>query len=419
MSVVSIICFVLFFLILLLARKKDFFSPAKVFTLVWLLAIGLTDLKLSRLQITWSGLAWFSLLLAVFSFLLGVYIVYVLFFNKNILKINDVRLIFTKSEINENLLYIIIITLFMFYSISYIITYLIRGFVPIFTRMPEIARTKWGIFGIGSFVYTIPAILYLSLIYVFISKTNIMRKFIIFSIMLISFITYVFLLNRFYLLLPIALFVILLYYKTNRLRPRNILIVLIIFSIIFFEISNLRLSRYAINILYYLSEMKFGKEYAILTEPYMYISMNLENFANAIGKLDFHTYGYFVFDFLLKPIGLKDLISEYVHIEEFPHIINRAYNTYTMFFIYYRDFGFVGLFVIPLLFGALVSYIYYKMRLNPTIYNISFYGMLIFVVAFSFFVPILHWIHYVFNLILIYITTYFITNKKFIIKGDN
>ncbi len=418
MSSVSVICFVLFFLIFLLGRKKDFFSPAKVFALVWLLTIGLTDLKLSRLQITWNGLAWFSLLLAIFSFLLGVYIVYVLFFYSKFLKIEEVRSRFSKTEIDENLLYKIIIVLFVLYSTSYIITYMIRGFVPIFTKMPEIARTKWGVFGIGSFVLTIPAILYLSMIYVFISKTILSRKLIIIFVMLSSFITYVFLLNRFYLLLPIALFLILLYYKTNKLRPRNILIILLVFSLIFFEISSLRLSRYAINILYYLSEMKFGKEYAIFTEPYMYISMNLENFANAVGKLDFFTYGYFVFDFLLKPIGLKDLISDYVYIKEFPNIINRAYNTYTMFFIYYRDFGFAGLFIIPLLLGSFVSYLYYKMRLNPTIFNISFYGMLIFVVAFSFFVPILHWIHYVFNLILIYITTYFITSKKNITIGD-
>ncbi|MDF1610888.1 O-antigen polymerase [Stygiobacter electus] len=417
MSAVSITCFILFILILILGKRKDFFSPAKVFALVWLMTIGLTDLKLSRLQITWDGIAWFSLLLAIFSFLLGVYVVYVLFFDTNYLRIKDVRFSFTKAEIDENLLFKIIIVLFTLYSVSYFITYMIRGFVPIFTKMPEIARTKWGVFGIGSFVLTIPAILYLSLIYIFISKTNFARKLTIIFVMLTSFITYVFLLNRFYLLLPIALFLILLYYKTNKLRPRNILIILLVFSLIFFEISSLRLSRYAINILYYLSEMKFGKEYAIFTEPYMYISMNLENFANAVGKLDFFTYGYFVFDFVLKPIGLKDLISDYVYIKEFPNIINHAYNTYTMFFIYYRDFGFAGLFVIPLLFGSFVSYVYYKMRMNPTIYNISFYGMLIFVVAFSFFVPIIHWIHFVFNLILIYITTFLITCKKNIIAG--
>lgn len=413
MTAISVTCFILFILIILLGRTSDFFSPSKIFSLVWLLAIGLTDMKLSRLQIHWNTFAWFSLLLPIFSFLLGSFIIYVSFFNTKFLKIHSIRSMFSQNNIDDKVLYKIILTLFILYFISYSITYFIRGFIPLFTNYPEIARTKWGVFGFGSFVLTIPAILYLSFIYIFLTKTEKSNKIIVIFISIISFISYLFLLNRFYLLLPLALFFVLFYYKTNKLRPRNIFIVVFLFSLIFFEISHLRLSRYAINILYYLSEMKYGIKYALFTEPYMYIAMNLENFANAIGKIDFHTYGYFVFDFILKPTGMKEMISDYIYIKEFPGMINKAYNTYTMFFIYYRDFGLFGLFFIPLLLGISVSFLYYKMRINPTIYNISLYGMLIFVIAFSFFVPILHWIHYVFNLVLIYVTTFFITNENF------
>ena len=411
MSPVALISFISFFILLLTFFKKDtdVFSPGRLFALIWLLAIGLAELKLSRFQFGWTLYSWFALIVPIFSFLLGVFIVYVINSNAKIDPIINVRTRFRVSEINVHMLYAVIIILFILYSISFTVTYMIRGFLPMFTKMPEVARTKWGVFGYGVFVLSIPTILYLSFLYLFIVKQNISKKIVVSMIVLVAVATYATLLNRFYLILPIFLLVIALYYKTFKLRPRNMIILLLFFFIVFFGISSVRMSRYAINILFYLSDMKYNIHYAIFTEPYMYVTMNLENYARAVEKLNVFTYGFFSSDFLLFATGLKQELMEYMRVTEFPYIITSTYNTYTMFFIYYRDFGLFGVLILPLLLGGGISSIYYRMRKCPDIVNVSLYGLCVFVLVFSFFVPILHWIHFVFNITLVYLSTMIIT----------
>lgn len=414
MSPISIISFAIASLLILTFFKKgtDIFSPGRLFTVIWVIAIGLAELKLSRFQFEWSYYSWFVLIVPVFSFLLGTFVVYVIHTGGKVHPIMKIRNNFTISELNTQSLFGIIIFLFLLYSVSYTITYLIRGFVPMFTKMPEVARTKWGVFGYGTFVLSIPTIIYLCLLYLSLVQKNYGRKFWVTMILIIAAITYSFLLNRFYLILPIILLVITLYYKSFKLRPRNMFILFSIFFTVFYGISAIRLSRYAINILYYLSDMKYGIEYAIFTEPYMYVTMNLENFSNAVQRLDVFTYGYFTSDFILFPLGLKKELLEYMRIEEFPYMITSAFNTYTMFFIYYRDFGLFGVLFIPLILGGVIKAIYFRMRRYPSITNVSLYGLCVFVFVFSFFVPILHWIHFVFNVFLIYLTTMAITNNN-------
>lgn len=415
MSLISQIAFLVFFLLLLTLLKKetDIFSPARLFSLIWLLAIGLAELKLSRFQFEWSSFSWFALIIPVLSVLLGIFIVYVINHYNKLYRIVDVRSRYSESQLNTNLLFTIILTLFALYSISFIITFIIRGFVPMFTKMPEVARSKWGVFGYGMFVLSIPTIMYLAFLYLFFVKENMKKKVLISFILVIAMGSYSTLLNRFYLLLPIALIIVSLYYKTNKLRPKNILLFLLVFCLVFFGISSIRLSRYAINILYYFSDMKYSKDYAIFTEPYMYITMNLENYAKAVKSLNEFTYGYFTSDFILFPLGLKKELLEYMRIDEFPYIITSAYNTYTMFFIYYRDFGLFGILFLPLILGGVASSVYYKMRSSPNIINVTMYGLCIFILVFSFFVPIIHWIHFVFNVVLLYFSTFLISNEKY------
>lgn len=414
MSAVSVICFLLLFLLLLtfFRRRTDIFSPGRLFSIIWLLAVGLTELKLSRFQFEWTTYSWFALIIPIISFLLGIFIVYVINYNNHIDRINAVRIKFNEAQIDIDMLFMIIITLFILYSVSFTITYMIRGFLPMFTKMPEVARTKWGVFGYGVFVLSIPTILYLSFLYLFLVKEKHFKKILISIIFLIATATYSTLLNRFYLILPIVMLIVTLYYKTFKLRPRNMIVLLLFFCIVFFGISTIRMSRYAINILYYLSDMKYNIHYAVFTEPYMYVTMNLENYAKAVQNLNVFTYGYFSSDFILFATGLKQQLFEYMRIVEFPNIITSTYNTYTMFFIYYRDFGLYGVLFMPLIFGGVISSVYYRMRKQPNIKNVSLYGLCVFVIIFSFFVPIVHWIHFVFNTTIIYISTFLVTKSR-------
>ncbi len=415
MSIISYICFLSFILLVISLFKKDtdVFSPGRLFILIWTLSIGLTDLKLSKFQHQWSLFGWISLFIPLASFLLGVFAMYVLNFEKPLKKISSIRESIKNVSINSDLLYKNIIILTFAYLISYLVTYLIVGYITIFTAMPDIARKGWNLFGFGLLVQSIPSILYLIVLFIFLTKAQTKRKFILIFLFFIAFITYFLLLQRYYLIFAIFISSVFLYYSSNKLRPRNVFIVFTILGSLFFWISSIRLGRYATNFLYYLSRMKFNIKYSYLTEPYMYIVMNLENFVNSVSKLKFFTYGLSTFDFIFALTGLKHPVTEYLHLPEYPNLITTSYNTYTMFFIYYWDYGLIGLMLIPFILGFTFSVLYYKMRREPNIHTISIYSIFSFVIAFSFFVPLISFLHFVFNLTLIYLIT-----KLIIIPGN-
>lgn len=413
MTLISFICFIIFFLLLFsfFLKDTDIFSPARIFILVWSLAIGLADLKLSRFQLVWHTYSWIVLMVAIISTLCGMFVVFVIFFSKKKSNIHSVRKYFQNIQINSNRLYYFILFLFISYIISFIVTALVKGYIPLFVFASDAARSQWGIFGFGLFIQIVPSLIYFIILYFILAKGLKFKKMVLFFLLLISVLTYLMILQRFYFIYCIILIVVFAYYSTEKINIRNILIVFFLLLLIIYGISSIRTSRYAVNIVHFISNMKYSSKYAIFTEPYMYIVMNLENFANAVLKLENFDYGYNTFDFILALTGLKHPLYEYANIINFPFIVTSNFNTYTMYFAYYRDFGILGLFILSFIFGMIVSYIYYIMKLNPTINNISLYGSFVFVLIFSFFVPITSWLHFIFNLILIFLVTKIIIIK--------
>jgi oligosaccharide repeat unit polymerase len=134
----------------------------------------------------------------------------------------------------------------------------------------------------------------------------------------------------------------------------------------------------------------------------MYFVMNLENFARSVNHLDYHTYGYFTFDFITSIAGLKYWIVEYFNLERMPYLIS-GYNTYTAFWWFYSDFGVIGLALIPWVLGFSAGLLYYRMRSRPTIKSVTAYGVMIFIMLFSFFNFPISFLWFEYNLLMIYL----------------
>ncbi|MBU2494428.1 MAG: oligosaccharide repeat unit polymerase [Bacteroidetes bacterium] len=407
MTYISIISFTIFFVLIITFAKKgtDIFAPARIFTIVWSLAIGLAELKLSWHQVQWNIFSWLVIIISIASVLLGMFIIYVINFGKLNYSINKTRYLIRSSELNPNVLYKIIIFVFLLYMISYITIYLIVGFIPLFTALPNITRTKWSVFGFGLIIHLAPAIIYFVFLYYLTIRKNISKKILLGLLVILTLVSFLLLLQRFDLVIAIVLSTVFLYYGSNKFKPRNVIIVFILFIAFMYSISTIRVSSLFIEYLYYTSKMKIGMQYAFLTEPYMYIVMNLENFAHAVNDFTSFSFGYYTFDFILALSGLKHWIAEYASLNDFPGLITEEFNTYSMFFSYYRDFGVLGLFLLSMGFGMLVSSFYYKMRRNPNVHTISIYGIFFIVIVFSFFIPMLSWLYFILNLATIYYLT--------------
>ena len=406
-SWISIFCFCVFFILIISLFKKgtDVFSPARLFLIIWSLAIGLADLKLSRYQQVWTSYSWIMLWIALFSMLTGMFVMYVINLDKPVEKIESIRTLLKKKTFTSGVLLRYILFLFVAYIVSYVVSTLVIGFIPLFTRFPGVARNDWGIFGFGLFVQSFPSIIYLIILYFAITKGHTSQKVLLALVLIVTFVTYTLLLQRYYIVFAILLSVIALYYLTNVLRFKNTLIIFVIIFISVFSMTFIRLTGTIANYLYYLSDMRYSVKYAAFTEPYMYIVMNLENFANAVQNVQQFAYGTFSLDFVFALSGLKHQLIQYMNLLEYPNLITNNYNTYTMFFIYYWDFGILGLGFIPLIIGALISATYYRMRRNPNLNTVSVYSIFAFVIIFSFFVPIISFLHFVFNLLVIFFVT--------------
>jgi oligosaccharide repeat unit polymerase len=390
----------------LFKKGADVISPMRLYAIIWSLAIGMAELKLSRFQNEWSAYSWIVMSTCILGTLIGMFALYVVNFGKASFPVSEIREYFKSYNIKSKYLFFAVIALFISYIVSYVAIYLIQGYIPYFTLHPDTARTKWGgIFGIGLLVQAIPSILYLVFIYyVFVRKEK-LKKTILVIIALLTVITYLFILQRYFLILPLIMVFVLGYYCTKKISKRNVLIFVLLAGIILYGISSLRVSAYAFNILYVISEMKVPVKYAFISEPYMYVVMNLENFARACNYLDNFNYGFFTFDFVLALTGVKASLTEYLRAPQFPYIITNSFNTYTMYFEFYRDFGIYGTGFLSFAFGAFASHLFYRLKRKPDLNSISMYAVCIFVIIFSFFVPIISWLIFVFNVIVIYYVT--------------
>jgi oligosaccharide repeat unit polymerase len=370
----------------------------------------LTDLKLSHLQHEWPPIVWLQVLIGPYSFLLGAGLVYIIKLNKEICTIETIRNYRNQYNLNTSRIYFSIIALFILFIFGYGVIYLYTGEIPVFSPKPGVARANFTMFGIGLFLHNVVLIVLFTVIYVILVQEKTKKKLFLGALSVISVALYSLTLQRYQIFMTILLVIILLYYTTNKIKLSTTLAAGFLIVVFFFLVSSFRAGEIIILVLYKISKMKFSPEYAVFTEPYMYVTMNLENFARSIEKIEEYSLGYYTFDFVTALTGLKRWISEYFFLTENPFLIS-SYNTYSAFWTYYRDFGVLGIFVIPFFGGIGISSLYYSLRGKPTLFKISIYGILIYGVVFSFFNSIFGFLWYVYNIVILIVVFKFISNK--------
>ncbi|MBU0559646.1 MAG: oligosaccharide repeat unit polymerase [Bacteroidetes bacterium] len=410
MSLISIISFTVFFGILLSSFRKgaELLSPAKVFALIWTLAIGLAELKLSRLQSEWDIFSWFMLLIGVLFFLLGNYIAYVINSHQKFIDLHNVRSSIRSIKVNEKLLYSLILVFFIIFSVSFLTEYLIEGYLPIFTAQPDKARKMFGVFGIHLLVNGVNIILFLIAEYFILIKGKTSKKILLSVVFLISLSSFFLLLQRYNIFLLGVMIFGFLYYSGKHIRFRTFLIAFLIMAGLVVLIRTVRIAQFAEYYFYATSKMKFPIKYAFLSEPYMYIVMNLENFVENFDKIQFHTYGLFTADFITALAGIKHWVADYLNVDKFEYFIS-GYNTFPYFWAYYFDYGMMGLAAIPLILGFSISEIYYRLHRMPNLVNLTLYSIGFVIIVISFSSDPLTRLDMVFNFVVIAIVQYFIS----------
>lgn len=386
MNAPSVVLFFLAAVLLLLMFRKesDVLSPAKGFGFIWLCALGLTNLKLSAFQSEWSFTNWAQVLIGPAAFLTGVLASHVAYVRTTILSVHEIRRSWSAGGISPDRLFVAVCILFAFYAVGYAVIYAVKGFLPILSLAGAAHRGDFSMFGLGVSLATMPAVVLFAVVSFIMSTGRPLRKFVLIVILGVSLSTFILLLQRFQIFMACIMTATVLYYATRHVRLRTVIVALVMTVTLFYGVSRLRAGDLVTQIIYSSSKMKMSRDYAIFTEPYMYVVMNLENLARATDQVESYTFGLYTFDFLTALTGLKHWVREYMALDDTPFLVS-VYNTYTAFWTYYRDFGLAGILVIPLGGGFGVGTLYYQMRKRPTIENISWYALFVFVMFISFF----------------------------------
>ena len=412
MPIFSLICFTVFFVLLISGLRKtaDFLSPARIFGMLWAVVLGIVQLKQSHLQILWSPFDWFVALLALITFLLGIYISFIINLDRPFLHVTKIRKSIRDVGLNEINLFRFIIIYSFIYIICFIAEWQIEGYLPLFTSDPDRARTLFGIFGLHLIVSSANVILFLVIQYFIFVKANYQKKGVLIILFILALANYVLIVQRYGFFILLMMAFCLFYYSGKRIKPRTIIIFTITVILVIVGIQSIRTTELFTTYVFINSEMKFSPRYAEFTIPYMYISMNMENFVKYYSHIENHSFGFFTFDFLTALTGIKHWLAEYYNFEKFKMYIG-GYNTFPFYWPYYLDFGITGLAIIPFIIGFIISEIYYYLHRNPGLVVLALTTVGFAVIMISFNSDPLTRLDMMFNFIVIVLAQFLFLNK--------
>jgi oligosaccharide repeat unit polymerase len=402
MSAVAWLCFLAAAVILgtALRRGADWFSPARLFATVWAVAIGLADLKFSRLQHTWDLYAWFALALPLLSFLAGILVASIPWMNAAPRSLGALRAALRDEPLRESVLFRLTLVLFSCYSAAFLLEWALYGTLPLFAAFPDKAKEQIVIFGVHLFINTLPAILFLVFQYLLFVPGRRGKKVTLVMVFLLAAGSYFFMLNRLLYVFFFIMALVTAYYATRRVRPHYLALIIPSFVMVLGWLQSFREVRYVRHFFHAISGMRYSEDYAAFTMPYMYIVMNLENFARAVVQLDRHSFGLFTFDWVMALTGLKHTLATYLGLQERVYLIS-GYNTFPFFWPFYYDFHLPGLLVLPLVFGVFAGFLYRRLRHAPSVRYLVWYSIAVFAMMLSFFTHALALLNVVINVVIV------------------
>jgi|WetSurMetagenome_2_1015567.scaffolds.fasta_scaffold38630_2 oligosaccharide repeat unit polymerase len=379
----SISLFIFFgFFLTGLRKNADFLSPGRIFGMLWSIVIALVGLKLSYLQFSWTLFEWFMVLLGVLTFLLGVYISYIINLDKNFLPLSEIRKKIREINFDEKKIFNFISIYFFLYLICFVLEWQLEGYLPLFTSNPSKARLTFGIFGLHLIVSSANVILFLIIQYFIFIKAHVEKKILLILFFILALGNYILIVQRYGLFVLIMMAFCLFYYSGRRIRPRTIIILSIILLLLVIGVQSLRESELAKAYILLGSRMKSSNN-SELAIPYMYLVMNVENFAKYFSHIENHSFGFFSLDFLTALTGIKHSIEQYFYFDKYRYYI-AGYNTFPFYWPYYLDFGVTGLAVIPLILGFIISEVYYYLHRNPNLIILTIYSALFSTIVISY-----------------------------------
>ncbi|MCI8795669.1 MAG: oligosaccharide repeat unit polymerase [Dorea sp.] len=343
------------------------------FTLAWVGGQGIACLKLSRLQTDWHYMTWIAFCLIYLGFGIGYE------WGQQYGKVEEVEL--KKDDVLSGRLFLCIVMLAVVSVLCFLFEATVGDDIPLF-----VGETHGSYYyrATGLHYFTVSCILIpaITVLYVKVSE-SVRNKRLLFLVPanVLAVLLPLLYVSRFQLVFVVGFAVVtfIMVNKKIRLKTMGILLGLLVPVYILTVVHH----SYDVSYLSQVFEMKYSQTPLIISQPYMYVANNFENFNHMVVRLTEHTWGLRMLYPFFALTGLKRLFPQLAASEVF--LIKPELTTLTMFYDAYYDFGVFGIFFFAFAIGmaakVLMSAI--KKNCNPVVY--LFYGQMAIYLGLAFF----------------------------------
>ena len=347
-----------------------------LFSLSWVGGEGIACLQLSRLQSDWETLTWVCFFLAYFCFISGYDIA-----AKKLGKQTRERGGIEKNPRQARRILICVILLGAGSIFCFLLEAVVLGFIPLFSPEPH-AYSYFHISGVHYFTVSCILIPALSVLYV-----RLTEKWTAFSlaVLLAGNLTAVGIpvlcVSRFQLLFAVGFAAVVYLMLYRHVTWKMIVTAFIILIPVYVLLTVAR--RHDITYLNGIFEMKYERMPIFITQPYIYVANNYENFNCMVAQLPEFSMGLRMLFPVFALTGLKFVFPQ---VTAFPlYTTKEELTTVTLFYDAYYDFGFAGIILLAFVLGCMAAWMarWVENSRNPAAY--LFYGQIAIYLGLSFF----------------------------------
>ena len=358
-------------------RTGNFIHLRGLFSAFWVGGQGVACLKLSNLQTDWSLLTWFCFLLAFAVFWITFQILERFFGGEERFDRKKRR---RRSFVRPVFYCIIALTLISL--AAFVFEAAVLGFIPLFLRGVPHAYSEFHLSGVH--YLTVSCVLVPALSVIFFlqgGSRRSVRNVLILLMTLIAFLIPILCVSRFQLIFAAALAVMTYCAYQRRVDPRLIGAVIVVLIPLYIGLTVAR--SHDVQYLNGIFEMKNSNMPIFISQPYIYIANNYENFNCLVDALPAHTWGI---RSLFPVWALTGLKFVFPYLISFPIYVDKEeLTTLTMFYDAYYDFGVIGVLVFSCLLGAVCFFLVEQLKEMKNPLGYVFYGQMAIYMMLSFF----------------------------------
>ncbi len=344
-----------------------------LFTLAWVGGQGIACLKLSRLQSDWDYLTWLCFFLIYLGFGIG--------YEWGRKYDPDDRKELVKNQRQADRLFLCIAGLAMASVLCFLFEAVKLGFIPLFSDEPH-AYSYFHISGVHYFTISCILIPAITVLYGKVSEGTGKKEKLVLVAANVTAVAVPFLcVSRFQLLFAVGFAVVTYIMVNRRMRLRTMAGIVLALVPVYVVLTVFR--HHDIAYLNGIFEMKYEKMPIFITQPYIYVANNFENFNCMVEQLTKHSFGVRMLFPFFALTGLKFVFPRLTSTPIF--LTKPELTTLTMFYDAYYDFGLIGVFLFAAILGAAAKWVMriVKKSDNPVVY--LFYGQIAIYLALAFF----------------------------------